>query len=191
MEVPLFVADLRKHLKSKGMSPEAFAKEVQLSHMTIRRWLRKGARESIPEKYFPILGPALGRAPGVDIPGFTLAGALENLTVEGLMRRIRKSGEDFEDVAGLQRRVLEKLGSERLDPIFSDYCHDLLVVARDSKAHFDARALAIGALLYFTDPQGLIPDHIPVIGYLDDLAILSVALNDVARISARKRSVKQ
>ena len=33
--------------------------------------------------------------------------------------------------------------------------------------------LAIAALIYFVSPIDLIPDFIPVVGYLDDVAVIS------------------
>lgn len=34
----------------------------------------------------------------------------------------------------------------------------------------------VGALIYFVSPIDLIPDNVPVIGYLDDLAVINFAL---------------
>ena len=47
----------------------------------------------------------------------------------------------------------------------------LLLALRDARAPFAARALALLALLYVVWPFDLIPDVIPVLGWLDDLAI--------------------
>jgi uncharacterized membrane protein YkvA (DUF1232 family) len=38
-----------------------------------------------------------------------------------------------------------------------------------------------GGLLYFILPTDLIPDFIPVIGYLDDLAILTTIMNSLKK----------
>lgn len=50
--------------------------------------------------------------------------------------------------------------------------YDLLVsgklTARD-------KAIVIGALLYFINPIDLIPDFIPFVGYLDDMAVMALA----------------
>jgi uncharacterized membrane protein YkvA (DUF1232 family) len=36
-----------------------------------------------------------------------------------------------------------------------------------------------GGLLYFILPADLVPDFIPVIGYLDDLAVLTTIMNSL------------
>ncbi len=41
------------------------------------------------------------------------------------------------------------------------------------------RFLAIAALIYFIQPFDLIPDSIPIIGYADDLVVMSVALGEI------------
>jgi len=40
-------------------------------------------------------------------------------------------------------------------------------------------AMIGGGLLYFILPTDLIPDFIPVIGYLDDLAVLTTLMNSL------------
>ena len=51
----------------------------------------------------------------------------------------------------------------------------------DKTASRKNRAVAIGAILYFINPFDLIPDAAPVIGYLDDLAVLALTLGFIAR----------
>ena len=40
-------------------------------------------------------------------------------------------------------------------------------------------AMAIGALVYFLSPVDLIPDFIPVIGYLDDAMVVALAIKAI------------
>ena len=40
-------------------------------------------------------------------------------------------------------------------------------------------ALAIGALLYFLSPVDLIPDVIPVVGYVDDAAVIGFVVASI------------
>lgn len=63
---------------------------------------------------------------------------------------------------------------------------------RKETPHF-ARSIIIGTLGYFLTPIDAIPDLTPIIGYTDDLGVLSFALvtiaayiNDDVRIHARK-----
>ncbi|MCL2519822.1 MAG: DUF1232 domain-containing protein [Spirochaetaceae bacterium] len=49
----------------------------------------------------------------------------------------------------------------------------LYYIIRHPKIPFYARIPAILALIYFASPIDLIPDFIPIIGFLDDLAVLA------------------
>ncbi len=52
----------------------------------------------------------------------------------------------------------------------------LYLAARDARTPWAARIVAFGAAAYALSPIDLIPDFIPIIGYLDDLIILPIAI---------------
>jgi uncharacterized membrane protein YkvA (DUF1232 family) len=52
----------------------------------------------------------------------------------------------------------------------------LYLAGRDPRVPWYAKALAIATAAYALSPIDLIPDFIPVIGYLDDLIILPAAI---------------
>ncbi len=174
----LRVSDLKAHLKRTGLSPRAFARVAQVSHMTIHRWLQKGPNAVIPEKYYALLAPAIGRStlrPEVLAKG----------TLEEMMAGVEAAGEAFSgDARELVRSVRAKISREHLPRVFSALTEKLISACAPARARAGRpgrrRSLAVGALLYFVDPVGLIPDSTPVIGYLDDLAILAVALHELA-----------
>ncbi len=175
---PIRVQDLRSYLERNNLSPEDFASSVQLSHMTIRRWLQKPNSEELPAKYAPLLNPVLGETPMTAIPQFSIAGSLANMNMSDLMLEIERSGMDYTDgVDALESDVKTKLKTARVDKLFVDYCKRLITLIRAPRVPLRAKAVCMGALLYFISPIDLIPDHIPVVGYLDDLAVLSIALN--------------
>lgn len=63
--------------------------------------------------------------------------------------------------------------------------HRTLVVyfaARDPRTPWFARLLALGIAAYALSPIDLIPDFIPVLGYLDDLVIVPLGLMLVLRL---------
>jgi len=179
------VGEIRCLLKEKSWSPEVFAKEVGLSHMTIRRWLEKRDNILLPQKYYVTLAPHLNLAPAS--PGFAdsrsfqqVMGGFSATNVGEMVADLERSGRDFQEISALNGDVGKKFKKERFDKIFVDHCKLLLkaVFSKDTPA--SSKAIAIGALLYFLNPVDLIPDQIPVIGYLDDLAVLTLAVNALA-----------
>jgi uncharacterized membrane protein YkvA (DUF1232 family) len=58
------------------------------------------------------------------------------------------------------------------------FAEDLLAAyycAFDRQTPFHVKAVLLGAIAYFVLPDDLIPDYIPVIGYMDDAAVLAAA----------------
>jgi uncharacterized membrane protein YkvA (DUF1232 family) len=43
----------------------------------------------------------------------------------------------------------------------------------------DARERLLAAFIYFADPEDIVPDHIPVIGYLDDIIIIELVIMEL------------
>lgn len=64
---------------------------------------------------------------------------------------------------------------ERIDKI-KDYLPALFLALKHKDTPLLAKAIAIFALFYAVSPIDLIPDVIPVIGYLDDLLILPILI---------------
>lgn len=58
----------------------------------------------------------------------------------------------------------------------------LYIAAHDKRTPGIARAIALAASLYALSPIDLIPDFIPVIGYLDDLIIVPLGIWLVIRL---------
>ena len=54
--------------------------------------------------------------------------------------------------------------------------HATYLAARDPRVPWYAKAIALGVAAYALSPIDLIPDFIPVIGYLDDLVIVSLGI---------------
>ena len=60
--------------------------------------------------------------------------------------------------------------------------HAAWLAARDPRVPWLARALAIAVAAYALSPIDLIPDFIPVLGWLDDLIIVPLGLVAVRRL---------
>lgn len=58
----------------------------------------------------------------------------------------------------------------------------LYLAARDPRVPWYAKALAMALAAYALSPIDLIPDFIPVLGYLDDLVILPLGIMLVVRL---------
>jgi uncharacterized membrane protein YkvA (DUF1232 family) len=60
--------------------------------------------------------------------------------------------------------------------------HALQLAARDPRVPWYAKALAIAVAAYALSPIDLIPDFIPVLGYVDDLIIVPLGIALVVRM---------
>jgi uncharacterized membrane protein YkvA (DUF1232 family) len=60
--------------------------------------------------------------------------------------------------------------------------HALYLACRDPRVPWHAKALAIGIAAYALSPIDLIPDFIPVLGYLDELILLPLAIALVVKV---------
>lgn len=178
----LHIRDLKAYLDEAEISPERFATDVQLSHMTIRRWLRRKDHQEIHEKYHSLLAPILMRK---KVASPSVPGAF---CVSELMAEIEKSGQEFKDIDKLDSDLSDKLKSSNVDPIFVRYCKTLLSAIKSGKTSLKGKAIATGALIYFISPIDLIPDHIPIVGYLDDLAVLSLAVESLTKQTDQKQT---
>jgi uncharacterized membrane protein YkvA (DUF1232 family) len=60
--------------------------------------------------------------------------------------------------------------------------HALYLAARDPRTPWYAKALAIAVAAYALSPIDLIPDFVPVLGYVDDLLIVPAGIALVVRM---------
>jgi uncharacterized membrane protein YkvA (DUF1232 family) len=60
--------------------------------------------------------------------------------------------------------------------------HALYQVARDPRVPWYAKALAIAVAAYALSPIDLIPDFVPMLGYVDDLIIVPAGIAFVIRL---------
>ncbi|MEZ2131257.1 MULTISPECIES: YkvA family protein [unclassified Sinorhizobium] len=64
--------------------------------------------------------------------------------------------------------------------------HALYLAARDPRTPWLAKVLAVAVAAYALSPIDLIPDFIPVLGYLDDIILLPIAIALVVRLIPEK-----
>ena len=53
----------------------------------------------------------------------------------------------------------------------------LFFALRDNRTAWPPKLITLAAILYLVSPVDLIPDFIPVVGYLDDLVVVPLLLN--------------
>lgn len=63
--------------------------------------------------------------------------------------------------------------------------HAIYLAARDPRVPWYAKALALAVAGYALSPIDLIPDFIPILGYLDDLIVLPIGIWCVVRLIPR------
>ena len=92
-----------------------------------------------------------------------------------------------EELYRIQKELPDKLSS--LEHSSSNSIKELLHHARTAYSmlldktfslHWKSKALLISGLLYFLLPTDLTPDFIPVIGYIDDAAVLTAIFKSLA-----------
>jgi len=111
------------------------------------------------------------------------------------MRRFTQ-GQDFGKVLN-EKEFWEKIekAAPALKRILKDL-KDLYALFVDSikgkyKLHPSVLSIIGGGLLYFIIPLDLIPDYLPVVGLLDDLALLSMIINSMQKELADYRKSQQ
>ena len=60
--------------------------------------------------------------------------------------------------------------------------HALYLASRDARVHWYAKAMAVVVAGYALSPIDLIPDFIPVLGYLDDVILIPLGILLVIRL---------
>ena len=63
--------------------------------------------------------------------------------------------------------------------------HAVYIAARDPRSPWYVKALALAVAAYAFSPIDLIPDFIPVLGYLDDLVLVPLGVALVIRLTPR------
>jgi uncharacterized membrane protein YkvA (DUF1232 family) len=105
-------------------------------------------------------------------------------------KRYRTKAEQYKDDPEKTDKLLkdaqEKAKRQR-GPLSGRF-DDIMTLIRLVRAYFkedyrevpwETIALAIGALIYFLSPADLIPDFIPVVGYVDDAAVIGFVVASI------------
>jgi uncharacterized membrane protein YkvA (DUF1232 family) len=158
------VGDIRRYLSEQSTSPEALAKSVGISNMTVRRMLKKTDEEKIPAKYL------------LQFSSVHAAMISPSTTV---MEELERAGRTVRDQKSLEVEYGERIRDKRIHATFLD---QVGVVADHAFRH--RSVLALGAILYFVNPLDMIPDFMGPMGLVDDFGVVALVY------AALKRSKK-
>jgi uncharacterized membrane protein YkvA (DUF1232 family) len=193
---------LTRLLDRAKLSPEKAARELGVSGMTLRRWRGKASDAKLPELYRRAAEPLVRRlvAEGLVHPEDPDAAAVfarsggdpfqktllaVGITPEVLAEPDAKSGTVVMGLARIgadENRQTQVKASERMFERFRKMSaewkrrlDDLALVLRSESVPTLDKLVAFGALFYLIAPFDLIPDAIPLFGYVDDFIILGIA----------------
>lgn len=158
-----------------GVDPKAERRELKQAYLNqVKRWhpdKNPGRTKEAEEKTkvlnqaFHVLGDAERRKNYDRMLRFTRGKDYsEFINDEAIRNKINKAYPAL-------KKVLENVRA--LYALFKD------AVKGDYKLHPANVAMIGGGLLYFILPADLIPDFIPLVGYLDDLAVLTTIMNSL------------
>jgi uncharacterized membrane protein YkvA (DUF1232 family) len=169
------VSDLVTFLEVQGDSPETLSRKLKISNMTIRRLLRKPHDTVIPGKYHAAFDAV--SSPETEMVPFLASHFTkipDETSFDGLLIELEKAGEGVQDLEKLKRDVDTKYKDKNIGKELRDNVALVLKSIFSKDLPLKYRAICVGAILYFINPIDLIPDTIPVIGYLDDFAVLTL-----------------
>ena len=169
-----------------GINPKAGSKEIKRAyHDQLKIWHpdKNAGRIEEAEETTKILNQAYG----------VLSDPARRKQYDRMLHYTK--GEDFGKILN-QKEFWEKV--EKASPVFKRILKDLkdlYALFVDSikgryKLHPAITGIIGGGLLYFIVPLDLIPDYIPVIGLLDDFAVLLVIINSLQDELAEYRKFK-
>lgn len=187
-------------IDASGLSPREGGERLGISHMTLRRWRRKPAKTKLPAAYERSFAPVLqemlavhpatpAAAEGVAAAGtasfrqtLKRLGFPDDILAWGpegdraLIKGLSQVGADASHKRAVDDNT-KKIGAfSTFGGAWKERISSMLAVIQSKELVTSEKLVAYGALFYLITPLDLIPDTIPVIGFLDDFAVLGVAL---------------
>jgi uncharacterized membrane protein YkvA (DUF1232 family) len=103
-----------------------------------------------------------------------------------IMREARKAAANAspEDIVASAEDLLKDIGTSGIPKFVSDRLENLEIMIRMLTDHEWAlpeqeSARVLNALAYFCEPEDLIPDHIPGLGFLDDAIMIELVVREL------------
>ena len=100
-------------------------------------------------------------------------------------KTVVEGGDTSASIEAAARQLIEDAKSSDLPEFISSRLTKLEVVinmVRDEEWQLseEERNRVLGALVYFCDPEDLIPDHVPGLGFLDDAIYVEIIIRELA-----------
>ena len=193
-----------------GYSPEELGKQIGLSGMTLRRWLKKADRTPIPAVYVPAiretcfrlisegrLNPANPEVQSIlasSLPSGNYSAAIQNLgldadfgqdrTISGdrMLTGLVQIGAQSKKQADVEKNSGKVFSFKEMGKDWSERISALWTVIHSDTITLPEKFIAYGALFYLLTPVDFIPDTIPFLGLVDDFAVLGLAAAYYARL---------
>lgn len=103
-----------------------------------------------------------------------------------IMREARKALARLapEDIVAAAEKLLEKISSDTTPGFIQERIDKLRLMIRmltdiDWRLPHDDATRVLNAIAYFTEPEDLIPDHIPGLGFLDDAIMIELVVREL------------
>lgn len=179
----LRIGDLRTYMKINHYSPEFVSRQIPLSNMTIRRLLRLSDSKSIPDKYQVHVSQLLSK----DSAASAQKVSPDSLG-EDMISKLITDAEQSENTDKVKIDLEKKMKKESFQSMILNSVKTLRKYAF-MKGHSKEKLIALGAILYFINPFDLIPDALPGIGYIDDIGVLTLAVQQIANMNKDSKQV--
>ena len=195
--------ELNAALQVVDLSPEQLAPYFGLGNMTIRRWRDRPSSEKVPLAYERALVEGIyklvleGMANGNDPALLRIIESFSSLSFEAIIKTmgvpesVAKSKSSHQDKMMIalskigwsedHRKLVDSSQKEttRFQALGAEWKSRIssmtAVIRSKNLTKFD-KMVAYGALFYLITPFDLIPDHIPVLGLIDDFGVLGFAV---------------
>jgi uncharacterized membrane protein YkvA (DUF1232 family) len=183
------VQDLKAYLQIHSLSPERFSALCGISNMTVRRWVKNDKVQKLPSKYWPMFDHAFV-ANETSLEGTAHVFSFQD-GFSDLEKHVHALGENAASESNLKVDFTEKTNDKTIGQGLIDKVKLLFQALTSPQISHYHRTLVLGAIVYFISPVDLIPDVTPVIGYLDDYAVVTMVLTTVGPALVMKTPKKQ
>ena len=189
-------------MMESNCSPEEFGELIGISGMTLRRWLKKPKKSEMPKLYTPAIrevcyqliaqGKLNATSAAVQVAlaqtgvhqqeaalrnlGLSAAFPLDGTCRDQVLIGLNQIGSSLEKKQQVLSKQKEIFSFRRFSKEWASRVSSLWAVTQSTKLRSIDKLVAFGALFYLITPIDFIPDQIPIIGLVDDFAVLGMAV---------------